>query len=100
MGELVKNSDGVLKAALAIADEIQVGNPDAVQASLDISKQTFWETTGFSEAFKDQYNFQKFPTVQRWMKGPNMKEGPKAFSEKRKPNWANPVPLPKPASKL
>lgn len=93
--ELVKEGHDILAAALAIADEIQVGNPDAVQASLDISKHTFWEATPFSDAMRDQYNFEKFPTVQRWQKGPNMKEGPKAFSEKRKPKWANPAPLPK-----
>lgn len=98
--DLVKESDSVLDAALAIAEDIQLGNPDAVQASLDISKNTFWETTPYTEAFKDQYNGEKFPTVGRWKKGPNMKEGPLAFSQKRKPNWANPEPLSKPMSKL
>jgi hypothetical protein len=32
----------------------------------------------------------KLPEVSGLLSGPDAREGPKAFAEKRKPNWANP----------
>ena len=35
-------------------------------------------------------NMFNLPEVRSLLTGPDAREGPKAFAEKRKPNWANP----------
>jgi len=89
--ELVKEGEDVVAKALEIADQINVGNPDAVQASVEVAKRSYAEAQSFLGAMAGQY---KTRTHQRWSRGPNMKEGPLAFSQKRKPNWKSPEPLP------
>jgi len=88
---LVKEGEDILAAALAFAEQINLGNPDAVQVSVEVAKTSYSDSTPVLDAVKNQ---SKTITHQRWVKGPNMKEGPLAFSQKRKPNWASPQPLP------
>jgi len=87
---LVPEGDDVVSAALALADEVNLGNPDAVQVTVEVARSSFNNATPFDEAMRDQ---SKRATHARWSEGPNRTEGPKAFSQRRKPNWANPRPL-------
>mmetsp|Transcript_93041 Transcript_93041/g.199538 ORF Transcript_93041/g.199538 Transcript_93041/m.199538 type:complete len:289 (+) Transcript_93041:62-928(+) len=89
--QLVKDGEDLVGAALALAEEINLGNPDAVAVSVEVAKTSYSDSSTFKEAVANQ---NKTRTARRWAKGPNMKEGPLAFSQKRKPNWANPEPLP------
>lgn len=90
--QLVKDGEDLVQAALTMADEINLGNPDAVQVSVEVAKQSYTKSTPVLDAVANQH---KTATHKRWQKGPNMKEGPLAFSQKRKPNWASPAPLAK-----
>ena len=47
---------------------------------------------GDADAIKAQ---KAYPAALRMNQGPNRKEGPTAFAEKRAPNWVPPVPLAK-----
>mmetsp|Transcript_93114 Transcript_93114/g.259363 ORF Transcript_93114/g.259363 Transcript_93114/m.259363 type:complete len:285 (-) Transcript_93114:151-1005(-) len=89
---LTGEGEDAVKMALALADEIMLGSPDAVQASVDVAKQTHGSWAPLMEAMQTQH---KMPTVRRFQKGPNAKEGPLAFSQKRKPSWVSPTPLSK-----
>lgn len=89
---LVPQGGDVVKAALDLAEEMLLGSPDALQASVEVAKTTHGNWTPLAEAMKSQF---ALPTVRRFQKGPNAKEGPMAFSQKRKPNWVSPAPLPK-----
>jgi len=89
---LCGEGEDVVKVALALADEIMLGSPDAMQASVDVAKKTHSSWEPLMEAMQKQH---AMPTVRRFQKGPNAKEGPLAFSQKRKPNWVSPTPLAK-----
>jgi len=89
---VVAEGEDVVQAALALADEILLGSPDAVQASMDVAKQTHSTWSPLMEAMQSQH---KLATVRRFQRGPNAKEGPLAFSQKRKPKWVSPKPLAK-----
>jgi len=81
--------DQVLPTAIDWARRINENSPDAVQAtkrSLLISQQIGnYEQATIAAAYA--------PEARRTYKGENIKEGLRAFSEKRKPQWKNPAKL-------
>merc|ERR1711948_167085 len=87
---LVPASENVVDEAIKIADEILLGSPDGVQLSVQIAKSTYYEGSDIFQMLKDQSSY---PSFKRMFQSPNTKEGPKAFTEKRKPNWVPPQPL-------
>merc|ERR1712217_947071 len=87
---LIPASESVLDAAIKVADEILLGSPDGVQLSVQVAKATYYEGADIFKMLKDQASY---PSFKRMFKSPNTKEGPKAFTEKRKPNWVPPKPL-------
>mmetsp|Transcript_28088 Transcript_28088/g.80994 ORF Transcript_28088/g.80994 Transcript_28088/m.80994 type:complete len:114 (-) Transcript_28088:36-377(-) len=89
---LAGEGEDVVKVALALADEILLGSPDAVQASMDVAKRTHSAWEPLMDAMQSQH---KLGTVRRFFSGPNAKEGPLAFSQKRRPKWVSPKPLAK-----
>jgi len=82
----------LLAAAEELANQVVACSPDSIQASLQTVKRSMAEETSVLEAVKKQM---KYPAVRRLFKSPNVKEGPTAFAQKRKPNWAAPTPLAK-----
>lgn len=87
---LVPANESVLDAAVKVADEILLGSPDGVQLSVEVAKANYYEAADIFKMLKDQASY---PSFKRMFKSPNTKEGPKAFTEKRKPNWVPPQPL-------
>ncbi|GLB45943.1 putative enoyl-CoA hydratase isomerase family protein [Lyophyllum shimeji] len=78
----------VLSAALDIAKQIVANSPDAVQSTKEgllISQKL-----GFHETLLADVGS---PASTRVYKGDNIKEGLKAFNEKRSPAWRNPAKL-------
>lgn len=98
---LVPADQDVLEEAMKVADEILLGSPDGVQLSVQVSKSLYYESLDIFKMMKDQV---KYPTFRRMFTGKNVVEGPKAFTQKRKPKWVPPAPLDKftqhPKSKL
>merc|ERR1719401_329097 len=88
----VPADQSVLDEAIKVADEILLGSPDGVQLSVQVAKDTYYQGLDIFKLAKDQA---QYPTFKRMFKSPNTKEGPKAFTEKRKPNWVPPEPLSK-----
>lgn len=80
----------VLDEAINLADEILLGSPDGVQLSVQVAKATYYEGADINEMLKKQF---QYPTTKRLFRSPNTTEGPKAFTQKRKPNWVPPQPL-------
>jgi len=78
----------VLSTAISIAQQITANSPDAVQSTkvglLLAQKHNFAETFT-THAWS--------PESRRVYKGANIKEGLKAFTEKRTPRWTNPSKL-------
>merc|ERR1711957_184429 len=87
---LVPGSDNVVDEAIKLADEILMGSPDGVQLSVQVAKACYYEGADVFQMLRDQSSY---PSYRRLSKSPNTKEGPKAFTEKRKPNWVPPKPL-------
>jgi acetyl-CoA C-acetyltransferase len=87
---LVASDKDVLEEAIKVADEILLGSPDGVQLSLQVAKACYYEA---GDVFKLLQSQSSFPTFRRLFKSANTKEGPKAFTEKRKPLWVPPQPL-------
>merc|ERR1719265_2498448 len=81
---LVPADQNVLDEAIKVADEILLGSPDGVQLSVQVSKATWYESLDIFKMMKEQ---KSYPTYRRLFSGPNFIEGPKAFTQKRKPNW-------------
>ncbi|KIJ97039.1 hypothetical protein K443DRAFT_106217 [Laccaria amethystina LaAM-08-1] len=84
----VVSSSEVIPTAVAIAQEIIQNSPDAVQS------------TKKGLLLSQRHNFQEMvhthvwsPESKRVYKGDNIKEGLKAFAEKRSPVWKNPSKL-------
>jgi len=86
----------LMPAAEAFAGQILACSPDAIAASLAVAKATWRnmspETTNEIIATRTQG---QYPAVQRQLRSPNQLEGPKAFAEKRAPEWHAPEPLEK-----
>ena len=87
VGEKAKDeeiSEKVLQRALAVAEEIAGNSPDSVLVSREGIKLG-WEGIGADEAtgmLNDTW-------VKRLYEGENIKEGLRAFVEKRKPTWVD-----------
>ena len=78
-------ADQLLAAARRWADEIMECSP----ASIAATKAVVQSLDGHSVQHSMQDMFH-LPEVRSLLTGPDAREGPKAFAEKRKPNWANP----------
>lgn len=83
-------NEEVLEAALKTAKQILMCSPDSTQASLQVVKKSLSEEISILEAMKEQQNY---PAVKRMNLSHNTMEGPRAFSEKRLPDWKPPKPL-------
>ncbi|KAG6891628.1 hypothetical protein C0992_001313 [Termitomyces sp. T32_za158] len=78
----------VLSTALAVAREIAANSPDAVQSTKEgllLSQRLDYHQTHLAHAAS--------PVSTRVYKGTNIKEGLRAFAEKRAPVWKNPAKL-------
>ena len=76
----------LMAAARRWADEILECSP----ASIAATKAVIQSLDGHSveHSMKDMFHL---PEVRSLLSGPDAREGPKAFAEKRKPNWADPA---------
>ena len=74
-------SGGALDAALALAERIVVNAPLAVAASKSLVRAA---AQGIDE---DSLWEMQVPLQQKVFASNDAKEGPKAFAEKREPNW-------------
>ncbi|EAW13934.1 enoyl-CoA hydratase/isomerase family protein [Aspergillus clavatus NRRL 1] len=84
VNEVVADADQVVKRAIEIAEQIAANSPDAVIVSREGVKLG-WEGLGAEEATR--------LLIDTWSKrlneGENIKEGLRAFVEKRKPQWVD-----------
>lgn len=87
---LVPANEDVVDAAIKLADEILLGSPDGVQLSVQVAKASYYEG---ADIFKMMHGQSTYASFTRLFKSPNTVEGPKAFTEKRKPSWVPPKPL-------
>jgi len=71
----------LIPTAQAMADEIMMGSPIALQAT----KQSI--VKGLESSLQVALKAEKQPKVKELHQSDDIKEGPLAFSEKRKPNW-------------
>lgn len=76
----------LMETARRWADEILECSP----ASIAATKAVVQSLDGHSveHSMKDMFHL---PEVRSLLTGPDAREGPRAFAEKRKPNWANPT---------
>jgi enoyl-CoA hydratase/carnithine racemase len=72
---------GVIPAALQLAGEVCANAPLAVRESLTISRHCFDATDAQLRALSDQ-------ALDRMMDSEDYQEGPRAFLERRSPNWS------------
>ncbi|TFK21277.1 ClpP/crotonase [Coprinopsis marcescibilis] len=88
VNQVVPGSDSVLRAAAAVAEQMNLNSPDAVQATKRalVLAQEF----GHSEMLT---NHVWGPESKRTYRGENIKEGLRAFAEKRTPRWTSPAKL-------
>jgi enoyl-CoA hydratase/carnithine racemase len=85
VAEVVPASE-LMAAARRWAEEILECSP----ASIAATKAVVQSLDGHSveHSMKDMFHL---PEVRSLLSGPDAREGPRAFAEKRKPNWANPT---------
>jgi enoyl-CoA hydratase len=76
----VTSVEGYLEAALQLAEEIAARAPIAVRAAKKMINQSFERTLSDGLAEEKQVFYNLFATE-------DQKEGMKAFTEKRKPEW-------------
>jgi enoyl-CoA hydratase/carnithine racemase len=81
--------DAVLSAAIQLAQDITDSSPDSVQSTKS-ALLSVQNTGTVAAAFEDHA---KSAVSERVFQGQNIKEGLKAFAEKRKPKWTNPAKL-------
>jgi enoyl-CoA hydratase/carnithine racemase len=81
----VMPADQLMAAARRWAEEIMECSP----ASIAATKAVVQSLDGHSveHSMKDMFHL---PEVRSLLTGPDAREGPRAFAEKRTPNWANP----------
>lgn len=80
VNEVVPHAE-LMNAARAWADQILECGPLSVRASKEVAYRSF-DTASLDESMRAHY-----PSVATLMKSADFVEGPKAFAEKRKPNW-------------
>lgn len=74
---------GALAAALEWANTIAANSPQSIRTSLDVVRRSL-DIAGLEESLNTHYD-----SVDALRAGPDAVEGPRAFAEKRKPNWAS-----------
>jgi enoyl-CoA hydratase/carnithine racemase len=75
----------LMNAARRLADEILQCSPASVQATKAVIQS--YVNLGLEASNKGMF---ALPEVRALLTGPDAREGPKAFAEKRPPQWANP----------
>ncbi len=75
--------EALLPIANDLADQILACSPAAIAASKEAAYRGLDEPS-LADALANQVNY---PAYQAYMVSEDRKEGPRAFSEKRKPNW-------------
>jgi len=80
VNEVVPQTD-LMDAALRWAGMIAECSPASVRTSKEVAMKGL-DIASFEEAFSQRYD-----AIGRMVKGPDFIEGPRAFAEKRKPNW-------------
>ncbi len=79
--EVVPHAD-LMKAAMGWAEQILEGAPLSVRASKQVVLQS-QNIADLAEAMKNG----QYPAVREMMSSQDLREGPRAFAEKRKPDW-------------
>jgi enoyl-CoA hydratase/carnithine racemase len=74
-------ADELMNRARALADDILACAPLAIQASKQVMSMSLAQANLASTMHED------YPLAQRMLAGDDAREGPKAFAEKRLPNW-------------
>ena len=78
--------DQLLATARRWADEILECSPASIMATKAVIRS--YVNEGLEASNKGMF---AIPEVKGLLTGPDAREGPKAFAEKRKPQWANPA---------
>ncbi|MEL7283529.1 MAG: enoyl-CoA hydratase-related protein, partial [Pseudomonadota bacterium] len=81
VNEVVPQSE-LMEAAMRWASMIAECSPASVRTTKEVAMKGL-DTASFEEAFSQRYN-----AIGKMLKGPDFIEGPRAFAEKRKPNWS------------
>ena len=81
VNDVVPQED-LMDAAMRWAGMIIECSPSSVRTTKEVAMKGL-DTASFQEAFA-----QKYDAIGRMVKGPDFIEGPRAFAEKRKPNWS------------
>ena len=76
----------LMAAARRWADEILECSPASIAATKAVVQSL--DGHGVAHSMKDMFHL---PEVRSLLSGPDAREGPKAFAEKRKPTWADPA---------
>jgi enoyl-CoA hydratase/carnithine racemase len=84
VNEVVEAAGDVAHAAVQLAQDMCQNSPDALIVGRQGIRMS-WETGSVEDAVTSLAD----EPYSRLMKGPNFKEGIKAFAEKRTPQWAN-----------
>src|SRR5690606_6017591 len=74
---------GALDEARRWAAQMLECSPAALQAIKQVARKTMLDQS-FEHSFQQA---REFPAVQRMYAGADYREGPRAFAEKRKPQW-------------
>jgi len=85
VAEVVPAAD-LLATARRWADEILECSPASIAATKAVVQALDGHSVEYS--MKDMFHL---PEVRGLLSGPDAREGPRAFAEKRKPNWADPT---------
>lgn len=79
-------ADQLLAAARRWAEEIMECSPASIAATKAVIQSL--DGHGVEHSMKNMFHL---PEVRSLLTGPDAREGPRAFAEKRKPNWADPA---------
>lgn len=74
--------DELMDCAMRWAAMIEACSPSSVRTSKEVAMKGL-DIASFEEAFSQRYD-----AIGRMLKSPDFIEGPRAFAEKRKPNWS------------
>ena len=74
----------LMAAARRWADEIGACSPMSIRATKQMAAAAAGQ--GFEPAIRGMF---ELPAVQAMLRSEDMREGPRAFAEKRKPEWKN-----------
>lgn len=79
-------ADDLLAAARRWADQIALCSPASIAATKAVVRSL--DGSSLKQSITDML---RLPEVTRLLTGPDAREGPKAFAEKRQPRWADPT---------